>query len=428
MIGAMGGSLILAVTLGGDFDSLMAEGRTRIAAGACVEAALAFEAAASQVPDAEIAWVEAQTAWSCAGEYARSLAAGDRALAVNPDNAWALRGQGYARSMSGDLAGARTSYEAALKRRPDDAETKLGLGFVLSWLGESDAGHALCDAAATGLPAGDPRPAQCRAIYDPSLLWGASASFTFLDYMAPLLLSDLMSVSVTAGADWVDSGAFWLGVTLTQTSLGYGLDAIQQATPVVHGTLRSGGFAANLGAALVLSTDDTADRAGVGLLSFSYGDGGLGGTLGAAASLYGDGTHVGQVNARLDWAPASWLTLSLGPELQVITEGAGEDGDTEVLGSGALTITGHPHRRVALWATGLGGPRRRPVEDAGLSVWTNDDRTVGGYRVGLDWTPWDGVGFGAAFRHDFGDEQAGVSRDYQVLGGTIGVRLTFEEE
>lgn len=420
---------VMAALLGGDFDSLMAEGRERLGTGACLDAAVSFEAAAAQVPDAEIAWVEAQTSWACAGEFARARAAGERALALNPDNAWALRGQGYALSMSGDLAGARASYEAALARRPGDAETKLGLGFVMSWMGEEDAGHALCAEAAASLPAGDPRPGECRAITATPTLWGVAASFTTLQYLSPLLLTDLSSLSLTAGVDWPADGAVWAGVTLTQTGLGYGLDAVQQATPVVHGTIRSGAFSADLGAAMVFATDSTADKAGVGLLGFGYGDATLRGTVSAAASFYGGGTRVGQVDARLDWTPEPWVSLSLGPELQIIrSAGQGQGGaQTEVLASGALTITGRPYPRLALWATGLGGMRRWPVDEAGLSVWTNEDRTVGGYRLGLDWTPWDVVGFTAAFRHDFGDEQAGVSRDYQVLGGTFGVRLTFEE-
>lgn len=415
--------LLAASALSGSFDDQMATARERLQAGACLQAAVSYESAGAEVPDAEEAWVGAQRAWLCAGEWAKGARAGERALALNPQNAWALRGQGYALSMSGDLPGARAAYESALEKRPEDAETKLGLGFVLTWQGQDERGHALCRAAAAALPVGDPRPEECLAAGGTPMTWGASVSATYLRYTSPLILVNLSSVTVTTGVDWPEHGGVWAGATLSGSAREYDLGDYQQANPVLGGTVRFGGLAIGLAGSVVFSNESSIDKTGVVFASLGYGADGLGGWISSATSIYPGNQLVEQIDARFEWAPETWFSLSLGPELQIVKAQG-----REVLGSGALTVTGRPHPRVALSATGLGGPRRWAVDDAGLSVWTNSDRVIGGYRAGVDWTPWDVLGLSFTFRHDFGDEQAGVSRDYQDWGGTLGVRLFFEED
>lgn len=400
------------------FDAQMAAGQERLAAGACVEAATAYQAAGAEVPDAEDAWVGAQRAWLCAGEWAKAANAGSVALALNPHNAWALRGQGYALHMTGDLDGARRAYEACVALRPDDAEARLGLGFVRVAQGDVDEGHALCRGAASGLPLGDPRIDECLAPGGTPLTWGASVSATYLRYTDPYILRNVSAISFTAGVDWA-AGGLWGGATLSGSTRNFGLGDYQQANPVLGGALRIGGLTVGVAGSVLFSSEDSLDGTGLVLGSLAYRDGAFGGGVSATTSIYPN-QWVEQLDARFEWAPAPWLSLVLGPELQII------DAD-ELLASGSLSVTGRPHPRLALFATGIGGPRRWAVDDVLLSVWTNSDRVIGGYRVGVDWTPWDVFGLTLTFRHDFGDEQAGLTRDFQIWGGTLGARLFFQE-
>ena len=84
--------------------------------------------------------------------------------------------------------------------------------------------------------------------------------------------------------------------------------------------------------------------------------------------------------------------------------------------------------------SGFFGPQRYRVEAGGLSVWSGSDTFAGGYRASVTWKPLGWLGLYGQFEHRFGSSETtdengedteNTEEDFQLLGATFGVRLSF---
>lgn len=298
----------------------------------------------------------------------------------------------------------------------------LGLGFTLARLGEVERGHDLCRQAAEAFPT-DPRINECLQTEPPAeVVVGASLSSGYMSYSDPWELVDLLWLTATAGVELASGVGLWAGVTWARTSLNYELDDFVQTHPVLGLYVMKDGFEARLSGTYLFANDgdESAPIDGAWGLSgrVGYGSGDLAGYLDLAASVYSATTAV-QLDPRLSWRLSDRVTLTLGPELQVLTA------EGEVLGSGHVGADIRLNAILTMRLYGWGGTRRYAVEAGGLSVWTSADRYVGGYRAGLSVEVAAPLHLDFEWRHDFGDQQADEDHDFQLTGGTVNLRATF---
>ena len=406
---------------GEDSAGLVHQAQAALAAGRAPAAADLYTRAVALDPRSEDLWVGLQRAQLLLGRYRRAAEAGEHALRINPRNLLARRGQAWARFQLGEYEAARGLYASVLAEEPDDGEMHLGLGLSLVRLGRVDDGKAACRAAGVRLR-DDARVAACLATRSPLRpdVW-ASASATLLTFAGSAFGADLSALSFAAGAHWAWGAGFWLGVSLSETSFVTATSDYRQATPVLGLTLQRAGWDARLGMAWVFSTEDSIDGTAVLLGRLGYGRGALGGRLDVAVSLY-PSFRVTQLDPMLEWSPARWVTLGVGGSASVIQR-AGYT--AEVRASLRLATTFRLPRSVTLGLSGFYGEQRYHVDAGGLSVWTGSDRWVGGYRVALSYAPAAWVSLYGELEHGFGDQQLGVTQDFQTIGGTLGVRFIF---
>ncbi len=183
------------------------------------DARAAYLDATTRDPDNEDAWIGLMRAHLGASEPRAAIAAGERALALAPDNAWAHRFIALAYYLAADYPRARRHYEHARSASPADPLVALGLGLTLVRLGEPDPGQALCAEAARALP-DDPRVADCFALARaarPRLALGAhvlglaGTRFGAGDLVATsaaglaLTWPDVLTVTLHPELTWVDA-------------------------------------------------------------------------------------------------------------------------------------------------------------------------------------------------------------------------------
>jgi tetratricopeptide (TPR) repeat protein len=413
----------------------MAAGWAALQAERFDQAATHYAAAAAATPASEDAWIGQQRAHLGRKAWREAAAAGERALALNPDNVWAHRFQALARYELGAYREARGHYERVLARQPDDALMQLGLGFSLVRLGDERAGHAACGRAAAALP-GDPRVAACLALRDPNRTV-VTGSLSASGAGSPGGAGTLMATSVTAGARWSSGLSLWAGATLSRLTRD-GADWDQAGPLIGLGVLRPGWELWAAGA-LVLSTDAAADRAGVVLVGTAWhgADVSLGVT--AALSLYRSATAL-QVDPHLTLRLHDRVSVTLGGEVQTVTtpgepvqvqqpgpwaRQSGSASSTEVLGSGRAALSVRLSPAVTLSAQGWYGSRRAPVDAGGLSIWPSADRFTAGWGATLAWRASDPLTLTLTYAHQLGDELDGAPSDFSLIGGTLGAAVAF---
>lgn len=406
------------------YSETIADAWQRLRARAYDQAAVLYARAAELVPDSEDALLGLQLAHLSAGRWSEAATAGDRLLMLAPDSFWAHSRQAYVRYMQGQMKDARAHYLRALELDPEDTEMRLGLGLTLVALGRDAEGHAACRAAAAKLSADDARVRSCLEPRTRRVVITGTVAAAFYTYTNAFDLRDVKALTLTLSARFSMGLTLWLGATLSETVLNYQRDDYRQAAPTLGVSLKRGGWSGQLGGTVLVSSDSAVDGAAVVSGSFGYLAERFGGFLDAAVSVYPAGTAA-QLEPRFVWKPSEDVTLSAGPDIRFTAAGllSSAESDVQVAGAASLSWQASPAWRLSL--AGLAGPRRFAVEYGGLGVWSNNDRYLGGYRVGLAWSPLEALTVQASWRHDFGNEQSSVANDFQLLGGTLGVLLVF---
>jgi hypothetical protein len=154
----------------------------------------------------------------------------------------------------------------------------------------------------------------------------------------------------------------------------------------------------------------------------------LGFALSSDVSVY-TRFYVIQLDVSLIFHPISRVHLEAGPDLILVSDESqavlGGDANWGVYASGHLGIAAEVHNMVALFLTGFAGPRTRMVEASGLSIWTNDDRFMGGYNVGFKLQGIPHFTADVAFVHYIGTFRQGMSNRFYVPGFSVGLSCEF---
>ncbi len=241
-------------------------------------------------------------------------------------------------------------------------------------------------------------------------IWGSH-----LRYTNQWNLSQVSALTLLAGVDTPSWGG-WMAMALSQTSLNYASNDFHQSTHLAGGWARWNDL--RLGATLgQLATNSTTTD---------------GTWLAGADALWLPGT-LGLGLSAVDTKYPSRNVLQLDPQVVWVASPRFEAavGATAIRTSGAWKLSGHvgaTWRPFSAWdLSGLVwyGARQYAVEAGGLSVWSNDDTFWAGYRITAAWRALDKLALEATWLHDLGSAQGGLTHDFQLLGGTVGVRASF---
>ncbi|MFC1706513.1 hypothetical protein ACFL59_06770 [Planctomycetota bacterium] len=226
------------------------------------------------------------------------------------------------------------------------------------------------------------------------------------------------------GADWSDSLGFYGGTSVSESTYIGSIDDYQQVTTAAGARITLGDWWGSLGFAWVAASHDSVDGTRVFLASVGTRQGMWGGALSASASVYPE-ARVLQLDPGVQVHPFEWLSLGLGPSFTLVRDDLYQDGGTELLAAlrAGATVSLSDHLTVSL--SGFFGRERYRVEASGLSVWTGSERYTGGYGLACTATPLPHLTIALGFEHRFADEQYGWDSDFQSLGGTLSVQVTF---
>lgn len=374
-------------------------------------------------PGSESAWLGVQWSAVLLGRYALAEEAGEAALRLDENCFWAAVRLGLARYAQADYHGARWAYAKATELEPESGEAHLGLGLTEVRLGEVSDGHASCRRAAIGL-GDDPRVHACLADRGDSLRVHATFAATFLSANGGAL-SSLAGFSLSAGVEWPWGVGLWSTVNHSASTLNADGSDFDQTAAIVGAWISRNNWTAALSVGGVASSSDDVSGTAVvvGDVGYRWKNGlGLGVKTSVAAFSVGP---TAQIEPWLEWRATGWLTLTAGPSIAVVSGSLLESGENEVLISGQLGVTVRPLSRLTVGASAFYGQQRYRIDQSGASVWTSSDRFTGGYDLSASWEVWGPLALYGAFTHRFGDQSAGESADFQVLGGTVGVRASF---
>ncbi|MFT5429378.1 MAG: hypothetical protein ACI9OJ_000048, partial [Myxococcota bacterium] len=431
------GSIARAETPPGtlDLQATLNAGWAALSVGDPVLATQHYARATRLVPDSEDAWLGLQLAHLSELRWDAALSAGDRVLALNPKSFWALGRNAFAYYNLGQFQRAEVGYQAALGVNANDPAMLLGLGFSRLERGDRDGAKSACEAASR-LLVDDPRATDCLERAD-ARTWHLSGSLTttVMGYSPSNTLEGLWAVGVTAGVDWDWGIGFWAGAIISETQLAYEPDDYHQQVPGFGFWVERNNLTAGLNFAWLLSNDEATDRTPVLSGRLGYRGATIGTGLAAAVSIYPEGPTATQLDPWLEWRPNPMFSLQTGLSLSLIADST----DDETLASGWITVGYRAAPWLSIGLSGFGGPRRYRVEASGLSVWANDQKTVGGYGLAVTFRPTEWLDVFASFRHDFGTERSAAGTvptpqqrgpvqtdsNFQLMGGTFGVRARY---
>jgi tetratricopeptide (TPR) repeat protein len=365
-----------------------------------------------------------------AGKWKEALAAGDRVLALESDNYWAIARNALAWYMRGKYALARVEYTKALKIASDNPEMLLGLGFTRIHQGAFAEGRNLCLKAAEKIGT-DQRVVQCLKMAEGSgkLESISQVSTTYMQYTDPWNLENIQSISATSALNWPAGYGLWTGGSISETARRYESDDFQQTAVALGGSLSKNGWAARASGAWIYSSDEDIDDAPVAVI----GAGRLWEKadihLMASGIVYQD-FNVYHFKAPIGYSPTQKLRFLLRPELILVGEHDVEipdekSIDAENLISWHAEVLWSPTAAADLFASAFYGQRRYAVDASGLSVWTGDDLFIAGYDLGC------AINIGRYFQpfayahYQIGAQQGYRDHDFSLWGGTLGFKLTF---
>ena len=375
-------------------------------------------------PRSEDAWLGLQRSHLGAGRFDEALAAGETALAIDPESYWALSRQAFAHALRGDQGAARTLYERALVASPGDAGAMLGLGFALAEQGEAADARGWCERA--GAAGAEPaRVDACVAFARrEEVRVTGGASLTAMGFSGDAPLSDLVALTVRGAVELPQGLGVWVGATLSDGTLASDASSYEQTTVVAGLTGVAGDWAFGAGVAHVTTSEDSSDGTTVLTARIGHGTGAWSGALSAAVSLYPDATVL-QLDPVLAWRPNGAWTLTIGPSIEVLRDDAYGDGETEWLVAGRASLTHRLTDALSVSGNAFVGAERYRVESAGLSVWTGSERYTAGYGASIGYSVAPGWTLSAGVDQRFGDQVAGEDADLSALSGTLGLGFEF---
>jgi tetratricopeptide (TPR) repeat protein len=402
------------------FDEAMSFGEQGLATEHWDDAVYGFTCATDLEPESEGAWIGLQLATLSEHRWIEARRAGERALALSPQNLWARRKQALILYQLGEYEDAESLYRSVLVDAPDDAEMQLGLGFTLVRRGEEERGHAVCELAQQSLN-NDPRVPQCLALRaPPKFTAGGSLELGAQRQTSSLKTRTLGSITGSVWGTWPFGLTLWGGGSLSSVDTSTQSASYTQATPTLGAGLTHDGAFVRLAATWLLSSYTPLDGATVLSTTFGYEGERWSTWLSGSSSFYGERT-VNQWRAALRWGFAPGWSLRVGPEFTVVAE----DDSVEWMGAGVAALRWDPMDRLWFELEGWSGARRYPVESEGLSVWTGDERFRGGARFDMGWLITDTLTGTFGVGGNYGDEQEGQKVDFRSLDASVGLRVAF---
>lgn len=383
-----------------------------------------YRRAAALRPDSMDARLGLQLVYLRQENWTAAKSAGLLALKMDKNNYWAASRYAYTLFMSGDFDGAATWYEALLEKFPDDLEMLLGMGFARIRLGQIEEGKKLCHRAERISPE-DPRVKEClREQKVDRFQFGADGRFSYLRYVYPATIEDIKYTTLTAWGLLPSGLLLWGGAGFTQASMPNATSDYYHIPAILGIGYRKPKWSLDASGGYLFSNNAYSDGTGLARLAGAFVPGKFGGALRGDVSIYPD-FFVVQLGASLLLKPIERIELSVGPEVilvsdesKAVTQGQAGWG---VVASGHVGATLVVHRMIALMVTGFGGPQTRMVEASGLSIWTNDDRFMGGYTLGIRFQGVAHFCADLAFVHYIGVERQGLSNNFHLPGVSVGL-------
>ncbi len=362
--------------------------------------------------------------------WEEALRAGDKALALDSKNYWAVSRKALAYYMLGRYASARAQYLKALDISPDEPEMLLGLGFTRILQGARAEGRGHCLKAGRKLE-NDPRVTECLRMAETALkLKSVSRIFaTYMVYSDPWNLRDIRGLTATSALYRPSGYGMWAGAAVSETTRRYVVDDYQHDIITLGASGRKDKWEFGLNGAWLFSNEDTVDDSPLAIARIGRRWGKTDLTLITSGVFYRD-FDVYQFELPMGYNPAKSLKLVLKPELIIVDEHdllipEEKSIDTEYLTSAQALIYWNPGGRVDIFVDAFFGRQRYAVESGGLAVWTGDDLFVAGYNFGA------AIQLGRYFKpyayahNRVGAEQAYRDHDFSVWGGTLGFELKF---
>lgn len=238
---------------------------------------------------------------------------------------------------------------------------------------------------------------------------------SYLHYSGPSALSAVSALTTVVGVDG-PTGGVWLGNVLSSTGLRYQAGDFRQDAHVLGAWKQLDDLRLDASIGRMWTNSATTDGAWVGTARGLWLPGALGLDLGIAVTSYPSRT-VAQVDPQLVWLISPQLEAAIGGRLGLV--------DSTAQLSAQLGLTWRPLTSLSVSASAWAGKRQYAVDAGGLSVWSSDDVYKGGYRLGASLALTPAVALDAVLQHDLGSQQNGMSHDFQLIGGTIGVRVNF---
>jgi tetratricopeptide (TPR) repeat protein len=388
-----------------------------------------YRRAAQMIDGSADPWLGLQLVALQRQDWRAAQAAGEKALAADPDNYWATARDAFAVYMQGSYAAAETLYRRALQLRPDEPEMLLGLGFTRIRRGAVAEGRGLCEQARAKLGA-DPRVDECLAMAPAPKTTGAvTASATYLQYTHPWDLRDVENITATGAVTFPVGVSPWAGVSYSRSVLNYTVDNFWQWEPVVGVEYHPGRWWLGGSGAWLISNEADVNTTKTVALRAGY-DGAPAGAAGAVAASFYPSFAVFQADAEAVFRIARRAVIGVGPE--IIAVGAHQqDGPVpgpvreETLASGHVYVRWQVVGPLTLSASGFYGRRRHAVDDSGVSIWSSDDLFAGGYDAGLAVSAGRYLQITLDFQQSFGIQQEYLQHNFSLLGGTLGLQANF---
>ncbi|MEE9383002.1 MAG: hypothetical protein V3V08_06260 [Nannocystaceae bacterium] len=260
-----------------------------------------------------------------------------------------------------------------------------------------------------------------RSLDPPRARLTADVAGGYFGYIRPWNVDRFETAVASIGVTLPSGVGVWAGAGFAQAHLRYAAQDFWQANPVAGMTYGARKTYVGASASWLFTSAEEIQHTKVLAAYADYAEVWFGGGLGLSSSIYPD-LLVLVAHPRLHIASGKNVRATVGAKLTLLRgEPDTAQNGTEFLPSGTAALSWVLGSRLTLSGGGFAGPQAYTVSDGGLWVWASSDRFAGGYFVGGAVVIGKKASYtlGASFSHRFGQSQAGLAHDFQILGGTI---------